>query len=229
MAKVLNWGCAIAALSVSGLLAGTSLTESGYASSPSRPAAGNTDNPIPGIVEPYCQDTGQISLNRCAALWANLTLELYSNRLANVVLRLSEAQQTQLALAEDAWVEFKAAHCALVAEEVEGGSLYPMVVNRCRARLTNERTAAVQFWGTAPEDRAAAEADLQDTYLAFAAPGNGEGPLLEIAQVHWESYRTHHCELEGALKTTPDAEANCLARLAAERTAQLQEMIGRRG
>ena len=214
---------------ITGLVSGTGLTQRSIASTPERPAAGNTDYPIPGIVEPYCNDTGQISLNRCAANWLSVTTALYHTIKADVFLGSPEAQQIQFALAEDAWVEFKDAHCSLVAEEVEGGSLYPMVLNRCLARLTNERIAAVQAWGIVPEDPSATETQLQDAYLAMAAPDSGEGPLLELAQLHWETYRTYHCQFERDGHASPEAEADCLARLAAERTAQLEELIGRRG
>ncbi|MEO1591282.1 MAG: lysozyme inhibitor LprI family protein [Cyanobacteria bacterium J06632_22] len=217
------------AIAVSGLLAGIGLLPSSNASATERLAAGNTAHPIPGIVEPYCKDEGQLSLNRCAANWLSLTTEMHYIVQAEMFLRLPVEQEIQMALAGDAWVEFKEAHCALVAEEVEGGSLYPMVLNRCLARVTNERIAALRGWGTAPVDRAATETRLQTAYLALADPSNGEGPRLEMAQVHWETYRTQHCQLEGALQTEPEAEADCLARLAAERTAQLQEIMGRRG
>ena len=102
-----------------------------------------------------------------------------------------------------------------------------MLLNRCLARLTNERIAALRTWGAVPEDSSAAETEMQDAYLTMAAPTSGEGPLLELGQLHWETYRTFHCQVEGSGQA--EAETNCLARLAAERTAQLRELLGRRG
>ncbi|MEO0756236.1 MAG: lysozyme inhibitor LprI family protein [Cyanobacteria bacterium J06648_16] len=192
-----------------------------------RPAAGNTDQPIPGVVQPYCLDRGQISLNRCAANWARLTERLHAAIKAEIDSGLSPDQPDQLAEIEADWIAFRDAHCSLVAQQVEGGSLYPMVFNQCIARITNERIAALQAWGVVPDDWDGAEMALQTAYAEFETAYASPDPLLELTQTHWETYRVNHCQFEAARQDAVlGDEQRCLARLAVERTAQLRWLTG---
>lgn len=43
-----------------------------------------------------------------------------------------------------AWLKFRDAQCAIEGAEFEGGSMQPMTVAGCKARLTNERTGQLR-------------------------------------------------------------------------------------
>jgi len=43
-----------------------------------------------------------------------------------------------------AWLKFRDAQCAIEGAETEGGSMQPMQIASCKARLTNERTVQLR-------------------------------------------------------------------------------------
>lgn len=134
--------------------------------------------------------------------------------------------------AEIVWEAFRDSHCTLMTLQVQGGSSYPMVLNNCLARTTNERIAALQIWGDGPADAAIAEQAMEDTYGALGVAMGEASPVQpRLSQLRWEAYRTEHCRYEAMVQTIDTAELNrlenqCRARLAVERTAQLNHLAG---
>jgi len=50
------------------------------------------------------------------------------------------AAQDKLKIAQRAWIAFRDSECDFEGHSAEGGSMQPMLVNGCMARLTEQRT-----------------------------------------------------------------------------------------
>jgi len=57
----------------------------------------------------------------------------------------------QLLEAQRMWIPFRDAHCASEGYEARGGSMQPMLVSGCKARLTRERTAQLRNLANSPD------------------------------------------------------------------------------
>jgi uncharacterized protein YecT (DUF1311 family) len=202
---------------------------------PTLPAAGDTDHPIPGVVQPYCPEQTQVFMNRCAARWRQLSESLHGEILHEVINQSLPQAVVQLIDAEMAWEGFRDSHCNLFSRQVEGGSLHPFVLDSCMARLTNERVAALQAWGKTDLSASEAEQQLQAMYQSLVSamhpPHLPLGLQPGISQRLWETYRQEHCRFEAmsqlseGLTTEAQLEAGCRARLAVERITQLSNLL----
>ncbi|MEO1623394.1 MAG: lysozyme inhibitor LprI family protein [Cyanobacteria bacterium J06632_3] len=215
-------------------------------------ASGESEQRIPGVVQPVCRGEAQIPLNRCAARWRELTEQLHREVLSEIQGELIGDQRMlqMLAAVEESWIVFRDRHCDRISQEVLGGSLHPMVLNRCLARLNNERIAALHGWEAGWRDLEISERDAQrqltiayNALLAEANPPNSPYTLEPaLLQLQWKTYREQHCRFEGIYKGFFDlqigeirlpnaeiaiaklAEQDCQSRLAIERISQLEAL-----
>ncbi|MBU0726764.1 MAG: DUF1311 domain-containing protein [Alphaproteobacteria bacterium] len=90
----------------------------------------------------------QADMNACAAAayeTADKELNVFyfqiQQRLAGdteALIRLRDAQR--------AWIGFRDAECAFESSGVAGGSVYPMILSSCRARLTDSRVEDFRYY-----------------------------------------------------------------------------------
>ena len=59
--------------------------------------------------------------------------------------RLSKDGATALRDAQGAWITFRDKACVAEGSQYEGGSIQPLIVTSCLARLTRERTAGLRI------------------------------------------------------------------------------------
>jgi len=57
-----------------------------------------------------------------------------------------EGYKAKLRMAQRNWIQFRDNECTFETAENEGGSIYPMVYNGCLARLTKQRTRALDAY-----------------------------------------------------------------------------------
>ncbi|MEM9213596.1 MAG: lysozyme inhibitor LprI family protein [Cyanobacteria bacterium P01_F01_bin.150] len=179
------------------------------------PASGLTNDSIPGVAQPYCGDFAQQPLNRCIGRWLQVSEHLHELVYDEINVSLLETQQSELESIHQVWNRFRDEHCDLVAQQVLGGSAYPMLWGNCRASLTNERIAALQFWGDVTLDPDVAFQRLQELdmelqpdpdtdwnkrdahWREYSRWGDRDNaPRYNTAQLLWLSYREAHCEFE---------------------------------
>ena len=95
----------------------------------------------------------QLDLNLCAArAGAGLDAEVDA-AYAAAAARLGDdaAAQKLLAATRSAWLAYRDADCAFVAQPTDGGSIQPMVVANCQAEHARARLAILQSWLACPE------------------------------------------------------------------------------
>lgn len=192
-----------------------------WQTNPQPTTAGDTRYAIPGVVAPLCYDEAQQPLNRCVGRWLQTTELLHELVYDEIAVPLTEPMRSRLDAVHQTWMQFRDEHCDLASFQLLGGSAYPMSRGSCRAGLTNERIAALQFWGEVTTDEATADQQMQDAYSSldvghrpfysdvkeYLAEGNiyyhrDTAPSLEVAQQRWLEYREAHCNFEAAYITT---------------------------
>ncbi|MDQ1592427.1 MAG: hypothetical protein QOG71_3054 [Pyrinomonadaceae bacterium] len=90
------------------------------------------EDPCPG-------DRSQHELNQCAAR-ARDKADAELNRVYRELMKdTSGAERAKLRDAQLAWLKFRDAHCDYRSVGNKGGSIYPMVVGFCLAKVTRER------------------------------------------------------------------------------------------
>ncbi|MCB1464846.1 MAG: DUF1311 domain-containing protein [Nitratireductor sp.] len=103
--------------------------------------------------EPNCADPQtQADMTICAGkdyqkadaelneVWAEAMAGAKENDLLGGADDGRPAYEEALRSAQRAWIGFRDAHCAYAGYAARGGSMEPMLVNQCLARLTEERT-----------------------------------------------------------------------------------------
>lgn len=101
----------------------------------------------PEAIAEDCADAAtQADMNACAAeQYRAADDEL--NRVYRVVTRsLPEERVESIRAAQRNWIPFRDSKCESEAADVEGGSLYPTVLNACLADLTRQRTAELRAY-----------------------------------------------------------------------------------
>ncbi len=95
--------------------------------------------------EDPCPEAGnQFELNRCAAR-ARDKADAELNKLYQRLMReAGTTEREKLRAAQLAWIKFRDAHCDYETNGNKGGSIYPMVVSFCLARVTRERVKQFQ-------------------------------------------------------------------------------------
>lgn len=86
----------------------------------------------------------QQELNQCSAQSYEAADRELQTLYDQMEAQTSEPGRSQLATAEQEWLEFRAAQCRLEAKPNEGGSLYPTVFYRCMERMTRDRIKQMQ-------------------------------------------------------------------------------------
>ena len=57
---------------------------------------------------------------------------------------LEDEDKTELKTAENAWIKYRDAHCAFVADQYRGGTMRPMIEAICLADVTTSRTTELK-------------------------------------------------------------------------------------
>lgn len=184
------------------------------------PALAETPD-LPGVARPYCADQTQLGLNICAAEWAHTAEFLRSQITANLAQQLPTDLQTQLAITDAIWVTFRDQHCQAVSWPLLGGSAYPLVYNSCYAKITNDRIADLQTWGSPTL------APLLATARLHTLLNDSDLTTEEInLQARWIDYQTQHCQFERQRWPDHPQQANqCHQRLTTTRIRQLEDLL----
>ncbi|MEL6353825.1 MAG: lysozyme inhibitor LprI family protein [Cyanobacteria bacterium J06627_28] len=179
------------------------------------------DNPDDDI---SCDDaTTQLELTLCTAAESQQAEAEREATYQTLESTLSERGQQDLALAERAWQTFRDRDCDFAASRFAGGSIEPMVFNDCLTNRTATRTRELQG-PTLPEvSYEAADTELNRVYQALiSASAETTGENLITAQIAWIDYRDRNCTFEVIISPEVISESQCLARMSATRTEQLQ-------
>ncbi|WP_224814443.1 lysozyme inhibitor LprI family protein [Hasllibacter sp. MH4015] len=88
----------------------------------------------------------QIALTECAArdnqFWDRLLNDAYQQ----VIARSDAAREENLRAAQRAWITFRDLTCQMEAADYEGGSIQPMILQACLARLTERRARDLETY-----------------------------------------------------------------------------------
>lgn len=92
-----------------------------------------------------CANAGtQADMNRCAYEDFEAAGSGYAQRYKELSLPLPSAQRDRLRRMQTAWLKFRTEACRYESGPVTGGSVQAFVYWRCAARMTRERTLAMQ-------------------------------------------------------------------------------------
>ena len=92
-----------------------------------------------------CANAGtQADMNRCAYEDFEASGSGYAQRYKELSLPLPSAQRDRLRRMQTAWLKFRTEACRYESGPVTGGSVQAFVYWRCAARMTRERTLAMQ-------------------------------------------------------------------------------------
>lgn len=136
---------------------------------------------------------------------------------------LPKGGKEALIAAETAWLQFRDRDCDFERSAFAGGSIVPMIYNTCLTERTTARTNEL-FYPELPEiSYQEADAQLNQTYrsLANSLSDDRKNDLSEV-QLTWIEYRDRHCAYEILYGPNTIEKSQCLARMSAARTAQLQ-------
>jgi uncharacterized protein YecT (DUF1311 family) len=108
---------------------------------------------MPAAAASDCADLEtQSGMNQCGAarvLQADGALNAAYNQLSS---ELGEDGKRRLRDAQRAWIDFRDSWCDFESMSVERGSMHPLVVAACRARLTEEQSEKMIYQLTCNED-----------------------------------------------------------------------------
>lgn len=182
------------------------------------------DNPDDDI---NCDDaTTQSELTLCTAAESQQAEAERKATYQSVESTLGERGKQDLALAESAWQTFRDRDCDFAASRFEGGSIERMVFNDCLTRRTAARIQELQGPALPEVSYEAADAELNRVYQALLdATTAPTGENLITAQIAWIDYRDHNCTFEVIISPEVISESQCLARMSATRTEQLQTTL----
>lgn len=179
------------------------------------------DNPDENI---NCDDAAtQLELTLCTAAESERAEAEREETYQTLENTLSEQGKQDLALAESAWQTFRNHDCDFAASRFEGGSIELMVFNDCLTHRTVTRTQELQGSILPDVSYEAADAELNQVYQALSdASAETIGENLITAQIAWIDYRDRNCTFEVIGSPNVISESECLARMSATRTEQLQ-------
>jgi uncharacterized protein YecT (DUF1311 family) len=86
------------------------------------------------------KDLNQHEMNMCAHRDYQVADRRLNAAYRALTGKIDARAKTLLVEAQRAWISFRDKECKYEASENEGGSIYPMMVSGCMARLTNQRT-----------------------------------------------------------------------------------------
>lgn len=111
----------------------------------------------------YAKAQTQADLNACSAENLKRADAELNDLYRQILVRLSGDQPAQAALtkAQRAWLDFRDQECRFVTLRTADGSIHPMMLNECRARVTRNRASDLRddlaCATTASDDQMAAE------------------------------------------------------------------------
>ena len=89
----------------------------------------------------YKADYSQQGMNRCAGEAYQRADKALNVEWAKIVGAKGEVEEEKLLLAaQRAWIKYRDAHCAAATYDSKGGSIWPMLVSGCMAKLSRQRT-----------------------------------------------------------------------------------------
>ena len=141
-----------------------------------------------------------------------------------LMITLSAEQQESLDAAEASWITFRDLDCAVARDQ----SVLSEAYTRCLAARTQVRH---QELSGIPKTLSAQQSDinaqLDESYRALLQALNetGEAQLAQ-AQLAWINYRNSNCEFESVRYADDIDEIQCMARMSAIRSAQLETLKG---
>ena len=91
--------------------------------------------------------TTQAAMNQCAADAYGRAAAQLNQTYEEVMAMLDPAHREGLKQAQRDWLSYRDSHCKVEAAEVEGGTLYPAVLNGCLAQMTVERAEQIRGLG----------------------------------------------------------------------------------
>ena len=115
------------------------------AAQPSKPDATAAAEQDEADREDPCPGSGsQAELNRCAAR-ARDKADAELNKVYRELIKDTDAtERAKLRAAQLAWIKFRDAQCDYESVGNTGGSIYPMVMGFCLARVTKDRVKQLQ-------------------------------------------------------------------------------------
>lgn len=88
----------------------------------------------------------QMALSECAARDAQFWDGLLNNAYQQVIAQLAPDREENLREAQRAWVTFRDLTCEMETARYEGGSIAPMIMQGCLARLTERRARDLETY-----------------------------------------------------------------------------------
>ena len=165
----------------------------------------------------------QAAMNRCAQQnYAQADADLNEAYRALKAI-LSEGGEQALTAAEIAWLQFRDLDCNFERSAFTGGSVAPLVHHTCLTERTLARTDELFHPDLPGTSYQVADARLNETYQALRdrLADDQQNDIAEV-QIAWVEYRDRHCAFEVLYGLNVIEKSQCLARLSATRTAQLQ-------
>ena len=115
----------------------TQPTKQDAAATPTEQDDADDEDPCPG-------EHTQFELNRCAAR-ARDKADAELNKVYRELLKdAGTTERAKLRAAQLAWIKFRDTHCDYESVGNKGGSIYPMVMSFCLARVTGARVKQLQ-------------------------------------------------------------------------------------
>ena len=127
------------------------------AAKPTQPSNAQNQKATPGYTDPCAANAMQVDFDTCYADQFKLTDQdlnhLYRNTLlafeADIADAYKRSDQSQLSYdataigdlkaAQAEWVKYRDLHCRAAGQQLQGGSIQPIVINRCMILVTRHR------------------------------------------------------------------------------------------
>ncbi|MEL6604724.1 MAG: lysozyme inhibitor LprI family protein [Cyanobacteria bacterium J06614_10] len=202
----------------------------------SAPGAADVDPPPPAsdriaeraaVSDLSCEaPTTQLEMNQCAQL-AYAVADVELNQVYQILKsRLPATGQQALTEAELAWITFRDLDCGFDRDQYAGGSIAPMIYSDCQEEQTILRTQELVQTELPDQSYEETDAALNQTYESLLSVLREERQRAFVdVQLAWIAYRDRHCTFEVLYSQTVIEESQCLARMSALRTEQLQADI----
>lgn len=172
-----------------------------------------------GVAPPACEEQTQLALNICASRWAKTADFLRSLIYEDIYRQIPEARQVYLKQIEQNWNSYRDTHCKELSAPFRQGSIYPLLYNSCRARVTNDRIADLQ-------GKSNSKITPDATTQRLAKVLSQEELRNSSGQRQWQRYQAQHCQFESLRFTEQSQTAKqCRDRLAESRLRELEAMI----
>jgi uncharacterized protein YecT (DUF1311 family) len=98
------------------------------------------------VMAKNCGDfTNQVDMNACAATELQKQDKQLNKVYNDYRARLSSEQKQQLKEVQTAWLKFRDLSCKFQSSGVEGGSVYPFILQSCLTSMTQDRLKVLQY------------------------------------------------------------------------------------